>query len=279
MENEKIKPEIELSEEDRAKLHDKILEIFIKFDDFCKKNGFTYYLVGGTLLGAVRHKGFIPWDDDLDVAMPVDDFNRFIELDPKSISDDTFIQSIRTDPEYHQRFAKVRADNTVFKEYAPQNFKIHHGVYVDVFPIDGVPDDPKERNRFVKAISTLSLYRIVDAFPSPYKGLKKTLSHFYHRLKSGRYMFMSPRRAIKARNEYYETHPNANSKQVMVCVLGVWFDRVAFGKPVYREFEGINCPCPQDTDHFLKTLYGDYMSLPPENERVPKHSVVEFKIN
>lgn len=276
-----IKPIIKLDDGDLEKIKEKLFYILCEFDDFCKKNHLTYYLLGGTLLGAVRHKGFIPWDDDIDVAMPYGDYIRFINMDPHSISDKLFIQSYKSDSEFLMDFAKVRLNDTVFKEYVDQLWNIHHGIYIDVFPLSGVPDDPKERKRYFKVTDTLYNYRYGDLLTPIYSGVKHYLSHLYHRIRSGRYFFLSPKQGALKKIKYVENHPYLDSQKVM---CGVYYpgipivDRADYGEPVDLEFEGRMFPCPHNWDHNLKQYIGDYMSLPPEEDRVPHHMVVEFDL-
>ena len=118
------------------RLHNEMLVIYKEIARVCDKHGLCYFVVGGTLLGAVVHKGYIPWDDDLDIAMPRDDYDRFIELAPTELSERFFIHHTSTDPNYWLPFAKVRMNNTVFLEEKRKNVNSHAGIYVDVFPFD-----------------------------------------------------------------------------------------------------------------------------------------------
>lgn len=118
------------------RLHDEMLVIYQEIARVCDRHGLCYFVVGGTLLGAVVHKGYIPWDDDLDIAMPRDDYDRFVELAPAELGERFFLHHTTTDPDYWLPFAKVRMNNTVFLEEKRKNVKAHAGIYVDVFPFD-----------------------------------------------------------------------------------------------------------------------------------------------
>ena len=113
------------------------LEILKEFIRICKDNNLQYYLVGGTCLGAVRHKGFIPWDDDIDVAMPRDDYDKFITLQDQ-MKKPYFIQTYKSDKNYIYNFAKVRDSSTTFVENFFACSQMNHGVWIDVFPLDGM---------------------------------------------------------------------------------------------------------------------------------------------
>lgn len=127
-----------------------LLDILCQIDTICKKHDIQYFLCGGTLLGAVRHKGFIPWDDDLDIMMKRNDYNRFCEIAPSELKNPYFFQSERTDPGHLLRHAKIRNSNTtgMFKSFAQKGYNINQGIFVDVFPLDNLPDDENERKRY-----------------------------------------------------------------------------------------------------------------------------------
>ena len=112
------------------------LDILKAFIDVCKKNSLNYYLLGGSCLGAVRHHGIIPWDDDIDVGLLRADYNKFMEVGQKYLPEHYFLQNYRTDPEYYVNFAKIRDSRTTFIESSLKNLHINHGVYIDVFPLD-----------------------------------------------------------------------------------------------------------------------------------------------
>lgn len=117
-------------------LHDEMLVIYKEIARICDKYNLTYFTVGGTLLGAVIHKGYIPWDDDLDIAMPRDDYDKFVEVYSKELDSRFFLHHTSTDDDYWLSFAKVRMNNTVFLEEKRKNVKAHSGIYVDIFPFD-----------------------------------------------------------------------------------------------------------------------------------------------
>lgn len=120
------------------KLHAEILRIMDEIHRVCTKNGLTYYLVGGTLLGAVRHQGFIPWDDDLDIAMPRADFDRFIHIAEKELGSEFYLNWITTNPKYWLFFPKICLRNTTFDEGVIKK-DIPMGIFIDIFPLDLSP--------------------------------------------------------------------------------------------------------------------------------------------
>ena len=130
-----------------------ILKIFV---DICEKYDLKYYLVCGSALGAVKYSGFIPWDDDIDVALLRSDYDKFCELAPTVLPKNIFLQNFRTDPEFPHIFSKLRNSNTTFIEKGTAHLKINHGVYIDVFPLDGYPVDSKKQISFEKKKKILS---------------------------------------------------------------------------------------------------------------------------
>ena len=118
------------------RLHDTMIEIYTEIARLCDKHNLTYFVVGGTLLGAVVHKGYIPWDDDLDIAMPRESYDKFIEICKQELGERFFLHCIDTDKKYWLPFIKIRMNNTVFLEEKRKNVKSHAGIYVDIFPFD-----------------------------------------------------------------------------------------------------------------------------------------------
>lgn len=126
-----------------------ILSIFREIVRICDENDICYFIIGGTALGTVRHGGFIPWDDDFDIGMTRENYNKFLTIAQKKLPQDLFLQTIETEPESPFYFAKVRKNGTKFVEKYCKNLNIHHGVYVyvDIFPYDNIPNDQKLRKK------------------------------------------------------------------------------------------------------------------------------------
>ena len=125
--------------EDLIKLQKAETEILSEVIRVCDENGITYFAVGGTALGAVRHSGFIPWDDDVDIGMLREDYERFLKIAPEKLKKGYTLCSAESEPNMPSYFAKVRKDGTVFKEESSKNIKMHHGIFLDVMPYDKIP--------------------------------------------------------------------------------------------------------------------------------------------
>ena len=127
-------------ENNKRNLQLKILEMVKYLDSFCKENKIEYFIAYGSCLGAVRHKGFIPWDDDFDIGMTLENYNKFIELcKTKLDTNKYFLQTLETEPNYYLSFAKLRDINTTLIEEKNKDIAITKGVYIDIFPIVGIP--------------------------------------------------------------------------------------------------------------------------------------------
>lgn len=244
------------------------LDIFVRFLRVCGELGLRYYILGGTLLGAVRHKGFIPWDDDIDVGMPRADYEIFLREGQKHLEKSYFLQTFLTDPQFTANFAKIRNSNTTFMETSLRGRDINHGVYIDIFPLDYYPDDPRmERNlRWKKWFLS---GRIAATFY--YTGklpLKSRMKHLACRI-----LHPSVEKSLLQLDALFRS-VTAGSRIVNHC--GAWGDREIipaqwYGEGCELEFEGLKVKAPKDYHNWLTQVYGDYMQLPPPEKRKGHH--------
>ena len=127
-----------ISKEDLKKLHSVQVEMLLDIDKFCKEKDLTYFLIGGTLLGAIRHQGFIPWDDDVDIGMPRESYEKFIQLYPQTDKSKYYVETMENNPQYFHPYAKVRKSHTLAMEECLVNVRNRNEIFVDVFPFDKV---------------------------------------------------------------------------------------------------------------------------------------------
>ncbi|WP_267128104.1 LicD family protein [Erysipelothrix piscisicarius] len=166
------------------KLQQEELNILIEFDRICKKHNIIYSLSSGTLLGAIRHQGFIPWEDDIDVNMSRSEFNRFEQVVAEELNQDFFYQSFKTEKDHYHAFSKIRSNKVELVEKSTDYLNINHGVWIDIFPYDNIPDDLELRNEQKKKVSfynkliSLFVYTFVTDEDLGKKRLIK--STFYH---------------------------------------------------------------------------------------------------
>lgn len=256
------------------KLKDVELEILKAFIDVCKKLDIKYYALGGTMLGAVRHGGFIPWDDDIDVGMLRDDYELFLQKGQKLLPEHLFLQTIYTDPEFIIPFAKIRDSRTTFIETSLKNRKINHGIYIDIFPIDYYPDDDRQGKRLFKKKKEFNVrfYREYtfskeNQLPPLKKLIKKSISTALM------IKYPNANKAIKKEDELFKSVPKSKR---LTNYCGVWAKREIvpvewYGDGCNGVFEGIDITLPTQYDKLLTRIYGNYMEFPPVEDRVAHH--------
>lgn len=254
----------QLSIDEVKKIEIEILDFVV---DYCEKNGIRYYLAGGTLLGAIRHQGFIPWDDDIDIGMLRSDYERFIE----GFSTNNHYKVISLDKEknYKYVFAKVVDTRTELIEFnVCQSSGL--GVYIDVFPIDAIPDDSFEKEKFFKEVRILSnLSRWAVLKNKPEFSFKTRVINCLCRT-IGTY------RLLEQFNKVIRSYKDEETKYVSpVCVLvhrNIIFEKSMFDDLIQAKFENKKYLIPARYDEYLTAIFGDYMLLPPMEERVSHHS-------
>lgn len=257
---------------ERKKLWAVILDLIVEFDKVCNKHGLTYYMVYGTLLGAVRHKGFIPWDDDFDVAMPREDYNRFVKMDAE-FKHPYFLQTPYSDPESCYSYAKIRNSQTTGMSELFKYQKINQGIWMTVFPLDYWDlDGGKDRySRIEQLTKDCSTYMRMK---NPYLGEKD-------RARVAAYQG-DPMRDYEEIQRLASWCKDANSKHLMLATITIGkyeqkiLSKEDFANTVDLKFENLNLKAPVGYDHFLKVRYGDYMQLPPIEERGDWHSGTVF---
>ena len=250
------------------------LDILVKFAEYCDKHNLRYYLYAGTLLGAVRHQGFIPWDDDIDVVMPRPDYERFLTLtldDP--VSDHIDVLSSRTSDDRIFPFMKL-VDSRTDGHEAYLDEKFHNGIWIDVFPLDGVPEDITERKKFIanqqKDIKRLSHCNRTIVFTwNPLKLAKRTMIYLLYYRASSR--GIAARLEANARKYSYD-----DSRYIGVTAFcgghNNVIEKAGFEDAVLLPFEGHNFKVPGTYKQYLSHLFGpDYMTPPPISKRTQAH--------
>lgn len=249
------------------KVQQKSLEMLKLFIDVCEKLNLKYYLIAGTLLGAVRHNGFIPWDDDVDVGMPREDYEKFLEKAQELLPENYFVQTCFTDPEFPANFAKIRNSNTTFIETSVKNCKINHGVYIDIFPLDWNAPSGKDLKKFnFKNF----YYKMAIAKKFYVKGFVRKLKLIAVNVIT---LFTPSSKALKKRDNLLKS--NKKSKY-LANYCGAWGVKEItpaewYGEGIEMEFEGIKAIVPSNYKAWLTQVYGNYMQLPPIEKRVTHH--------
>lgn len=255
------------------------LEIAKEIRRVCEENDIRYFLADGSFLGAVRHGGFIPWDDDLDIGMLRSDYEKFCRIAPEKLKPEYCLQTWYTEKNYGLPFGKVLKRNTVYLENKKSRRLQENGFYVDIFPYDYVPEDPFEQKQLASRL--LSVYR-VKLMKSGYQPWmendriiwKKRIGYLYYQLKS-----LFARQQELARE--YDTLAVAVLSSNMVCEQSAlqrpdYYERSCIEQLADYTFEGEVFKGPKDYHKYLTALYGDYMQLPPEDQRENRHQIVEI---
>ena len=258
-----------------------LLNMLSWFHNFCVENNLRYYMIGGTMLGAVRHKGFIPWDDDIDVAMPRKDYERFIELAKNAKNDRYVIESAQEDNlEYQYLYAKIYDTRTTLVENTRS--KARRGVYIDVFPLDGIGNTNDEAKQNVKSIHNLIKFHLIITCDFR-RGRKwhKSLAIVLGRLITP--TFVKERRINNKINNLCKKYDFDESLYVgNIC--GNWWEKEImpakyFGTPKLYDFEEIKVFGVESPAEYLTSLYGDFMRLPPKEKRKSHHDFVSCDLN
>ena len=245
------------------------LEILKSVAGACEEMGLRYMIGYGTLLGAVRHKGFIPWDDDIDICMPRDDYDVFLKEGAEHLPEQLVIQHFTTEPETNSIYIKVRDKNTVFLENDNAELNICHGLFIDIFPVERVGDSEGDG---VKEYRRRRWFNIVNGCYDPtyinsiQSAAKRAVAHAIHAV----FCRKDRRRFIQREDE----RRLALHRQGGSCYLPGWFDYRGVAPytdmdtfRVYH-FEDSVFRGPENADALLGQLYGDYMTPPPEEQRV-----------
>lgn len=254
------------------------LEMLFEIDRVCRENDIRYFLHCGTFLGAVRHKEFIPWDDDLDVAMFREDYDRFRAIAPEKLKESYCFQDWHTDARYPLPFGKLRKKNTYFLE-AKSAPLAENGFFVDVFPIDPAPESEKERDHLKNQLLNLFRVKLMKSGFTPW--VEENRINWKKRIGYMPYWLLSRLVSNRWLIQKYDTLVAAVPQGACVYEQSAlpkpnYFQRVWLQELEIYPFESGSFPGPKDYDSYLTSLYGDYMTLPPEEERENRHQIVRL---
>ena len=251
----------------------KMLDILKAVDELCKKHNIRYVLDSGTLLGAVRHNGFIPWDDDIDIAMLREDYDCFCkvasELPEPYIFEDMFTKG--REKSLPNIFGKCYDTTTYYLEKSAAHLSCRHSVYLDIFPIDNV--DPKSKKFQCRLVATLNAVRCIKLKTEPFAARHI----FYLPL-----LFLPIKTLNKIADRLMRWHNSKTLDDVCpICQSGTAkpiFKRSMFLDTINHQYCDLAFPIPNDYMAYLRGYYRDPMQLPPEGKRNPTHGIVEIRL-
>lgn len=266
------------------------LEILLEFSRICKKHDLRYQLFWGTLLGCVRHKGFIPWDDDIGVCMPRVDYERFINICETELDSKYFLQTCQTDPRYYLWFGKLRKNNTTFIQRIFKDMDMHHGISISIIPMDNVMpytiiggcqrilchliyyisikidgsrtwENIRFRGSGLKRLARYILFLVSKLIP------KKFTDHLHTKVAC---MFNDRETEYVTALMFRATKRNYFANMMR---------KDDFLNPILCDFEGYQFPISRNYHQILTNLYGNYMVFPPIDQRKPHHGVIRVDLN
>lgn len=268
-----VKAVKELTEIEIKKVQLSILDFVA---DYCEKNKISYFLGFGTLIGAVRHKGYIPWDDDIDLLMPRPDYEKFVSMFYNENSHYKVFTNDITNS-YPYPFAKVSDQRTLLVEATNANLK-EVGINIDIFPIDGIPDNLIERERLFGKI--IKIKNILFYWTIPFSSNRARYKNMILKLiKCFDYNYFVKKMTKFAKMYKYET-----AKEVAMIVWSSSKSVPNVSKEVFEEykleiFEGNKYRIPAGYHEWLTKVYGDYMQLPPEENRITHHDFKAYSLD
>ncbi len=277
----------EIAPEERKQLQNALLNMYKDILRVCEKYAIIPYLVGGSALGAVRHQGFIPWDDDLDVGMTRADYGKFRKIFRKELSKEYILNAPNYSMDPKARFPKVIKKNTVCREIVDVNDPKRNGLFVDIFILDDVPENAvirKMKGTFCNGLEFVSgqvflKEHMTEEAKEMYLRMGKR-SYLAHYLTGAVFSVIPSRNWFHATDKavrYSRQSPYVGIPTGRKHYFGEIFEKKDLFPAVYLPFEDIKAPVFCNYDKYLRNLYGDYMQIPEEKDR-EKHYIVELKL-
>ena len=276
----------ELTPEELKALQACFLEIIKDIDRVCQEHGLCYMAAGGTALGSVRHKGFIPWDDDVDILMPREDLNRFVELFEECMGDKYELTTPNSDKyQLESMISAVYKKNALKAAFLDYNTPFPKGVHIDIFAIESVPRNPIVRG--IKGVTAMGLqYIAVSTLFYHYRSPEK--KKFFSQSSAGKFNyglrctvgFVFSFRPYKKWGDLFDRFVRCRKDTGLWAVptdIGHYFGHImpkeVYYPPIKGPFEDFSINLPHDPDTYLKNQYGDYWVIPPEADREKHYSV------
>lgn len=252
------------------------MDLLTELHRICEKWDIPYFLIGGTLIGAIRHEGFIPWDDDLDVGMLRKDYDRFWQVCEKELDPQYYLHDWNTDPRCPNPFTKLKIRGTHYPEKISAKSGMDDGIFIDIFPFDNTPGEPKLRKKQARQMRFCRKVLLVRCRFSLGEGsVPKKLVYGALKLAS----CVRSVKGWKKTAQRIQTRYNDRQTETVTNMGGSYsyeresHPRAELAQTVLHPYEAGMYRIPQGYDSLLRRCYGDYMQLPPEDQRVGVHYV------
>ncbi len=237
-------------------------EILNEFIKICRNLDLQYYVICGSALGCVKYEGFIPWDDDIDVALPRKDYDVFLEKAQDLLPEHYFLQNYRTDKGFHHFCSKIRDSRTTYIEKDQKTLNIHHGVFIDIIPLDILPDDKNFKIKY-------RLFRVCQLIhlrsPQKYKNVIKFILKPFVNIRLANMCFEKYlRKNLATDNAQYCNFHNAKNNRL-------YMEFAKYGEGISAKFEGVDVIIPEKYDEYLTAYYGDWRADLPVDQQVGHH--------
>lgn len=263
-------------------LHEADLEIVKEVVAICEKYRFRYYMLGGTMLGAIRHKGFIPWDDDIDLGLPRKDYEQFLKIAPEELSSHLKIVNFKTDQAYHYYITRILDTNSVVMEERFESEGKYTNLSIDIFPLDGTPNNSFLRwiyNFRLMAHRAMASLHFKDVIVTKNRNWKEAILLWFMLKLPTEKMFNHHNQLDKCDKllKKYDMSTSLFTGNMM----GAYKTRELvptswYGESSFYEFEGMKLRGFREYDKYLTHLYGNYMQLPPEDKRKVHFRIIEI---
>lgn len=276
-----MNPIVYVPTEQDKKIWKVYLELWKEFDRIAQKYNLTYFLFNGTLIGAARHQGFIPWDDDFDIAMPRKDYDRLQFELSNEFKEPFFFQSILSDPTHFNGLNRLRKSDTTMILRYDYGHPCNNGIYMDIYPIDNLPDSPIA---YKKIVASATLFRQIfyyhvygSLYPAKKVQPKTSIKQFCVKsLSSILFRLFDEKKVYIYFQKLLGKYKDASCKFVTTLSVhpgrksNIWHSE-DIKSVTYLDFEGYRMPVPVGYDRCMKIRYGDYMKIPPAEMQKPIH--------
>lgn len=260
-----------ISLEEKKKI---LLDILVEIDQFCKENNIRYFLTGGTLLGAIRHNGFIPWDDDIDICLFRDDYEKLVSSF-KSATGNVDIINRKNQKNYRWSFAKAIDNRTVLIELNKKKYKT--GVFIDIFPLDNVPGEIEDAKKYVK-----KAWFWKDTLTIKHLRVEKGRSFLKNAaIVFAKLLYLIPDKCLIKKVEKASTKYKDKDCKYICNFSGAWklreiTEKKNFAIAISHKFEDYEFSIPEGFHEYLSGVYKDYMTPPPKEKQITHHDSVEY---